>query len=175
MSPSSPPTVAPRRGGLLKRLAEAAMALGLAGMVGAVFVNVVLRYVFDTGIVFYEELSRLLFVWLVCVGAILASSEHQHLGFDLLTSRLRGLPLRLCTWVTRAGVAYALVLVAIGSWQQVQAGLQSFSTVIGYPLALAAASTLVLAVGMLAVLALQTLRGETAATADHAASDAQVE
>lgn len=49
----------------LKRLAEGLMVLALAGMVIAVFVNVVLRYVFHTSIVSYEEISRLLFVWLV--------------------------------------------------------------------------------------------------------------
>jgi TRAP-type C4-dicarboxylate transport system permease small subunit len=57
----------------LKRLAEGLMVLALAGMVVAVFVNVVLRYVFHTSIVSYEEISRLLFVWLVAIGAIVAA------------------------------------------------------------------------------------------------------
>ncbi|WP_281915575.1 TRAP transporter small permease [Caldimonas thermodepolymerans] len=153
------PTLA-RCGLWLRRLAEAAMALGMAGMVLAVFTNVVLRYVFDTGIVFYEELSRLLFVWLVCIGAIVASVEHKHLGFDMLTSRLKGWPRTACAVLARLGIAYVMVLVAIGSWRQVEAGMESRSTVIGYPLALAAASTLVLAVGMLAVLAVQVLQRE---------------
>ncbi|AKJ28165.1 TRAP transporter small permease [Caldimonas brevitalea] len=157
---TSPPAATGRRlGALLQRVAEAAMALGLAGMVLAVFVNVVLRYAFDTGIVFYEELARLLFVWLVCIGAIVASRERQHLGFDLLTSRLRAAPRRWCTALSRLGIAYVLVLVTQGSWRQVQAGLDSHSTVIGYPLALAAAATLVLAIGMLAVLLHQVVVG----------------
>ena len=52
---------------LLARVAEAFMAVTLCAMVVAVFSNVVLRYAFGTGLVIYEELSRLLFVWLVCV------------------------------------------------------------------------------------------------------------
>ena len=76
----------------LRRLAEAAMALSLAGMVLAVFLNVLLRYFFNTGLAISEELSRLLFVWLVCIGAVLALAEGKHLGFDMVTSRLRGLP-----------------------------------------------------------------------------------
>lgn len=142
----------------LRHLAEGAMALGLAGMVLAVFVNVVLRYVFDTGIVYYEELSRLLFVWLVSLGAVLAAFENQHLGFDLLTARLRGVPRQVCLWLARGGTAYVMVLVAQGSWAQVRAGMDSRSTVIGYPLALAAASTLVVAVGVLAALAAEVVR-----------------
>ena len=67
MSASSPsPQERPRKP-LVQRLAEHFMVLALAGMVVAVFVNVVLRYVFSTSIVSYEEISRLLFVWLVCL------------------------------------------------------------------------------------------------------------
>ena len=54
----------------------------------------------------------------------------------------------------------ALPIRVQGSWRQVEAGMNSFSTVIGYPLALAAAATLVLAVGILLVLLVQTLRGK---------------
>ena len=57
-------------------------------MVIAVFMNVVLRYTAGTGFASSEELARLLFVWLVCMGAILASAENRHLGFDLVQSRL---------------------------------------------------------------------------------------
>ncbi|WP_119153496.1 TRAP transporter small permease [Caldimonas tepidiphila] len=144
-------------GARLHRATEALIALSLAGMVLAVFVNVVLRYVFDTGIVFYEELSRLLFVWLVSIGAVLASVENKHLGFDMVVSRLKGVPRLLCNVATRVAIAGVLLLVVRGSWDQVIAGMDSRSTVIGYPLALAAASTLVLAVGMLGVLFAQTV------------------
>ncbi|MGL4574499.1 MAG: TRAP transporter small permease [Burkholderiaceae bacterium] len=143
---------------LLRRAAEAFLFITLAGMVVAVFVNVVLRYGFGTGIVFYEELSRLLFVWLVCVGAVLATADDQHLGFDMLTARLRGTALVACTWIARIAIAFGLLLVVKGSWEQVKAGMQSFSTVMGYPLALAAASTLFMALAMLVLLVLEIKR-----------------
>ncbi|MDB5801936.1 MAG: C4-dicarboxylate transporter [Rhodocyclales bacterium] len=138
-----------------RHIIEASMAFSLALMVLAVFVNVVLRYGFDTGIVFYEELSRLLFVWLVCIGAVLASAEGKHLGFDMLVARMSGKTLKTCTFVAQLASVYCLLLVAKGSWEQVKAGMHAYSTVIGYPLALAAAGTLVMSIGMLAVLALQ--------------------
>jgi TRAP-type transport system small permease protein len=138
-----------------RRITEASIAISLGIMVVAVFVNVVLRYGFDTGIVFYEELSRLMFVWLVCIGAVLAAAEGKHLGFDMVISRLSGWQLKACTQVAQIASAYCLILVAKGSWEQVKAGMHTFSTVIGYPLALAAAGTLVMSVGMLIVLALQ--------------------
>jgi len=65
----------------------AAVAL-LAVMVALVFGNVVLRYLFNSGITVSEELSRWLFVWLTFLGSIYALREHQHLGTDVLLSRL---------------------------------------------------------------------------------------
>lgn len=141
----------------LQRLAEALMVLALAGMVIAVFVNVVLRYVFHTSIVSYEEISRLLFVWLVAIGAIVAAFEGSHLGFDLVTSRVGPAARKVLFLVSQLLVLACMGLLLSGSWGQVQAGLNSFSTVLGYPLALGAAATLVLAVGLI-VVALRDLR-----------------
>ncbi|MDR2335318.1 MAG: TRAP transporter small permease [Burkholderiaceae bacterium] len=154
----------PRRKPLVQRMAEHFMVLALAGMVIAVFVNVVLRYVFATSIVSYEEVSRLLFVWLVAVGAIVTAFEGKHLGFDMVTSRLKGAPKKALFWISQLLVAGCMVLLLIGSWEQVKAGLDSYSTVLGYPLALGAAATLVLAVGLLVCVVVDMLRGEPPAT-----------
>ncbi len=146
----------------LQRLAEALMVLALAGMVIAVFVNVVLRYVFHTSIVAYEEISRLLFVWLVAIGAIVAAFEGSHLGFDLVTSRVGPAARRVLFWLSQLLVLACMGLLLSGSWDQVQAGLNSFSTVLGYPLALGAAATLVLAVGLIVVTLRDLRRGAPA-------------
>ncbi|PIF74197.1 TRAP-type C4-dicarboxylate transport system permease small subunit [Variovorax sp. 54] len=155
--PSTPPA---QRKPALQRLAELFMVVALAGMVIAVFVNVVLRYVFATSIVSYEEISRLLFVWLVAVGTIVAAFEGKHLGFDMLTSRLKGGSRKGLFWVSQLLVAGCMVLLLKGAWAQVIAGMESYSTVLGYPLALGAAATLVLAVGLLVALVFDLVRGE---------------
>ena len=153
-------TAAPEHKPFLKRMAEHFMVLALAGMVIAVFVNVVLRYVFATSIVSYEEVSRLLFVWLVAVGAIVTAFEGKHLGFDMVTSRLKGGTKKGLVWLSQLLIAICMVLLLIGSWEQVKAGMDSFSTVLGYPLALGAAATLVLAVGLLINVVVDLRRGE---------------
>ena len=58
--------------GRLQRLTQFAMAACLGVMAVAVFVNVVLRYGFGSGVAASEELSRLLFVWMVFIGATAA-------------------------------------------------------------------------------------------------------
>lgn len=146
----------------IRHLAEAILALTLLGMVIAVFGNVVQRYLWGTGWAVSEELSRLLFVWLVCVAATLAFAENKHLGFDLVTSRLSGRVASALRWLTRALVALPLFYLITGSWAQVLAGLDSRSTVMGYPLALGAAGTLFMGVCMAVLLLVETwqaLRG----------------
>lgn len=146
----------------IKHLAEGLLALCLLGMVVAVFGNVVLRYVWGTGWVVSEELSRLLFVWLVSVAATLTFAEGKHLGFDLVTTRLSGKPAAALRWLTRALIGLSLYYLITGAWAQVVVGMNSRSPVMNYPLALAAGAIFVMGVCMAQLLVLQAaneLRG----------------
>lgn len=49
-----------------------------------VFGNAILRYLFNSGIVWSEELARYLFVWLVFLGAVLAYRDKEHIIVDIL-------------------------------------------------------------------------------------------
>ncbi|GAA0230749.1 hypothetical protein GCM10009125_19630 [Castellaniella daejeonensis] len=141
------PASAPRKPPI-RKAAEAFMAATLALMVIAVFSNVVLRYAFGTGLVIYEELSRLLFIWLVCMGTVVTAYDRRHLSFDLLVDRVG--PRTRAAMGALAALISAIVLgmVVKGAWDQVIAGLHSYSPVIGYPLAIAAGATLFMAAAM---------------------------
>ena len=127
---------APRNGA--QRLAEMAMALALAVMALAVFINVVLRYGFGSGIAASEELSRLLFVWMVFIGATAAYPLGEHMAFTSLLRPLQARPvaLKVLTRVIHALVVATCLLVGWGAWQQVVVGMGSKSVVLGYPAAL---------------------------------------
>lgn len=122
----------------VEKLAENAMAACLGVMALAVFVNVVLRYGFGTGIAASEELSRLLFVWMVFIGAAAAYPRSEHMVFTglLAVLRHRPAPLALLTVLIRLLVIVACGLLAWGAWQQVVVGLGSHSVVLGYSTAL---------------------------------------
>lgn len=126
------PRAAPR----WMRAADWLMAAALAVMVVLVFANVVLRYGFGTGIASAEELSRLLFVWMVFIGATAAYPRGEQMAFLGLLARFKGLKLRIATQLIHGCVLLACVLVAWGAWQQVVIGLDSKSVVLGYPMAL---------------------------------------
>jgi len=145
-----------------QRLAMGAMALCLAVMACAVFVNVVLRYGFGSGIAASEELSRLLFVWMVFIGATAAYPVGEHLAFTSLLLPLRDKPRALLAMsrLIHALVVLAAGLVAWGAWQQVVAGLGGKSPVIGHSMALLPLPALLCA-GTICVLAFVKLgRGD---------------
>lgn len=121
-----------------QRIAQGAMAACLGVMAVAVFVNVVLRYGFGSGIAASEELSRLLFVWMVFIGATAAYPAGEHMAFTSLVAVLRGKPMvmALVTAAIRLLVLLGCGLLAWGAWQQVIVGLDSHSVVLGYPTAL---------------------------------------
>jgi gluconokinase len=138
------------------------MAACLGVMAIAVFVNVVLRYGFGNGIAASEELSRLLFVWMVFIGATAAYPAGEHMAFTSLLGLLRSRPRALAamTAMIRLLVILASGLLAWGAWQQVVVGMDSRSVVLGYPAALLPLPVLLssIAIGVMALVEL--VRGQ---------------
>lgn len=116
--------------GVTKTL-EAALVINLAIMAVLVFGNVVLRYGFESGIAVSEELSRLLFVWLIFIGAVHASRQHAHIGFDSLIGRLPARWKKVVIVVTGALMLVAATLFIVGGWQQTRINLDNSYPVLG--------------------------------------------
>ncbi len=134
----------------LQIFAEWVMAGCLGVMATAVFVNVVLRYGFGSSIAASEELSRLLFVWMVFISATAAYPRGELMAFTMLLTALKRRPLAkaVLTVVIRLLVILACVLLARGAWQQFIVGLDSHSVVLKYPTALLPLPALLCSVGI---------------------------
>lgn len=141
-----------------ERLVEWLMALALAIMVVLVFGNVVLRYAFSTGIAWAEEISRLMFVWMIFLGAILALRQHAHIGVEILQNKLPPAARRTCAVISHLLMLYGLWLFFSGSWTQTMIGLDTKSTVLGYPTALMASSGMLCAATMMLILVINLWR-----------------
>jgi len=118
------------------RWLEHLLVVGLSVMGLMVFTNVVLRYVFDSGIAVTEELCRFIFVWLTFVGAVVAMFEGLHLGVDAV---IIALPRPIGTVFRVIGrVLMLLCCVAIlkGSWTQTILNISNFAALSGTPVAL---------------------------------------
>jgi TRAP-type transport system small permease protein len=86
----------------------------LAVMAGAVFLQVVLRYLGWTGIDGLDEVPRYLFVWLVMLGAAAAMHRGEHTLLGYFRDRLgqRGRALAIIA-VNAAGIAFFAYLIKV--------------------------------------------------------------
>jgi len=134
----------------MQRIVHTLMATCLAVMATAVFLNVVLRYGFGSSLAASEELSRLLFVWMVFLGAAAAYPAGEHMAFTSLIGLLRQRPalFAVATLAIRLLVLLACVLMGRGAWQQVVVGMDSTSVVLGYPVGLLPLPALLCAVAI---------------------------
>ncbi|PKL28491.1 MAG: TRAP transporter small permease [Spirochaetae bacterium HGW-Spirochaetae-2] len=57
----------------------------LSVTVGVVILNVILRYVFDGGLFWIEEVATTAFIWSVFIGSAAAYKLKMHIGIDLIT------------------------------------------------------------------------------------------
>jgi TRAP-type C4-dicarboxylate transport system permease small subunit len=128
------------------------MAVLLAAMVVLVFGNVVLRYVFNSGIAISEELSRWLFVWMVFLGAIVGLREHAHLGVDSFVKLLSPTGRKICYALSHALMLYASVLLTEGSWKQTVLNWDTTAPASGLSVGLFYAAGLVFGVASIPIL-----------------------
>ena len=119
---------------LFFRLAEALLVLMLSARVVMVFGNVVLRYGFNSGLDFSEELSRFFFIWITFLGAIIAMRENAHLGLDTLVRVLPRAGKKFCFGLSNALMLGCCVLMFYGTWRQHHINATTMSAVTGIPM-----------------------------------------
>lgn len=84
----------------------------MAAMVALVFANVVARYGFNYSIIWAEELSQYLMVWIAYLGAGLALREGRHVSVDILQNAVPS-PLRAALrWLITLAVGAFMAAVA---------------------------------------------------------------
>lgn len=93
--PASPPTPGGR--GRVRRLisrADEFVAVGMLALLGTLLaVQVVLRFAFGLGYAWMEEVIRMLFIWVIFLGAVVAMRDNLHIrvgaGLLLFPARWR--------------------------------------------------------------------------------------
>ncbi|OLN23057.1 C4-dicarboxylate ABC transporter permease [Domibacillus antri] len=133
---------------LLENTLNIIMASALAIMVVLVFGNVVLRYFFNSGITWSEEISRYLFVWLTFLGAIGAFKNKDHLGVDMLVRRLPNKMKKVVLVISELLMLFVLILVLDGSWKMTMLNLGSTAPATGMPMALVYGTGIIVSLSM---------------------------
>jgi TRAP-type transport system small permease protein len=134
-------------------------------MVAMVFGNVVLRYLFDSGITASEEVSRFIFVWLTFGGAVLAFATGGHIAMDTLISHLPQAWKKLCALISNLGIIGCCGFMLVGGWKQTVINWVNVAPVSGLPKGAIYISAVVaaIAIGLMAIKNLWLLFSGTSA------------
>lgn len=146
---------------LSKRLTQflnVLLAIFLALMCILVFGNVVLRYVFNTGITWSEEMARFLFIWITFLGAIVALKDNEHLGVDLLIKKLPPALKKGVYVLSHLLILYCLWLVLDGSWKMTILNADAYAPATGLPMSYVYGIGVVMSIGMGAIVLYNVLR-----------------
>ena len=102
-------------------------------MVVFVFLNVVHRTFFNSGLTWSEELSRYLFVYVTYIGAISAMRANGHLGVDTLISRMKPQVQMVMYVVSQSLIAVIMGILIHGSYKMVIQNTASKTAALGIP------------------------------------------
>jgi TRAP-type transport system small permease protein len=133
---------------LIWKLLEWTVISVLGLMVVLVFGNVVLRYGFNSGIIFTEEVSRFLFVWMTFVGSVLTLRNNAHLGVQTLTKLLPLKWKKVCKFTSDTLTLICCILLTIGAWRVIDLNLVNIAPVSGIPLGVIYMACIICSVGM---------------------------
>jgi C4-dicarboxylate transporter DctQ subunit len=104
----------------INRLEEWVLSLLLAGMTLLTFVQVILRYVFNTGLLWALEATTYMFAWMVLIGISYGVRAHAHLGVDAAVKLFPAKAQRVLGLLAIAiSLAYAAYMFS-GSWGYVK-------------------------------------------------------
>lgn len=142
----------------VRKTLEMLVVIILASMSCLVFLNVVLRYGFNSSINVTEEVSRYLFVWLAFLGAILAFSENQHVNVTILTSKLSERKRKWLSILTDSAMLFCCYLIISGGWTQFQLNLHNLAPISGLPQGITFLASVITG-GLIAILILVRLIG----------------
>ena len=113
---------------------EGFAAIVLFVLTTMIFVNVILRYFFNSGITATEELGRFFFVWLVFAGAIMAARTDSHVKVDFIVGKLPAGFQKVIAIFCDAVMIYICALITIGGYRQALVNMDNESPITKLPL-----------------------------------------
>jgi len=118
---------------IISKIIDYIMMLSLGIMSIIVFINVILRYLFDSGISWSVELSQILFLLLVFFGAIQAYKENTHIQVDVLISKVPVIWQKVLAVASNLIILYILYVLFKGSVQLVEENTVMTTPILGIP------------------------------------------
>lgn len=113
------------------RLVENVLLIALLGAMLLLAVSqIVLREVFNTGIVWAGELLKLMVLWLAMIAAIAACRDNRHIRIDALSHVLPDSAIRVTRVVVDLFAAVVSAVIAWHAWRYLQLEIEFADTVL---------------------------------------------
>lgn len=101
---------------VVSEIEETAIAIILGLMTVVTFINVVLRYGFNTGLIWGLEVTTFLFAWLVLFGMSYAVKVTAHLGVDAIINLFSEGPRKVLAIIAGLVCVVYAMLIMKGAW-----------------------------------------------------------
>jgi TRAP-type transport system small permease protein len=105
------------------------------GMIGLVFCNAMMRYIFRTSFPPSEEWSRILFMYITFFGSIEGFYRGRHIAVDMFTGLLHGITRKSVDIIAQLLALAALSVLAIGGVTLVQQTIDTSTVATGLNMA----------------------------------------
>ena len=124
-------------------------AVVFLSMIGLVFYNAMLRYVFKASFAPSEEWARILFMYITFFGAIEGFYRGRHIAVDMFTSLLSGATRKLVDIVAQVLGLAALGLLFVGGISLVQQTIDTSTVATGLNMAFVNGTLPVMAIAVI--------------------------
>lgn len=98
--------------GFYNKLEEVVLVVMLSGSLIVLFINVILRYIFNSSIYGADELARILFVWMSWLGISIGERRSEHIRIDMLVNRFKGVPGKMVELIANL-VTFSILAVLV--------------------------------------------------------------
>lgn len=72
----------------IDKIEDICLVIMFAGMVAVIFMQVIMRYVFNNSLFWSEELGKFLFVWISWLGISIGHRRQEHIKITMLVDKL---------------------------------------------------------------------------------------
>ncbi|SES28051.1 TRAP-type C4-dicarboxylate transport system, small permease component [Salipaludibacillus aurantiacus] len=120
--------------GYLETIIKVTIACIALVMFVLVFLNVVLRYLFSSGITWSSEVARYLLIWLIFLGAVLAFKENAHLNVDVLFKKFNQKTKKVVYILSSFLMLFVILMIFDGSLKTAITNINSYSPAAGVPM-----------------------------------------
>lgn len=126
-------------------------AIVFLSMIGLVFCNAMLRYIFKASFAPSEEWSRILFMYITFFGSIEGFYRGRHIAVDMLTGMLAGVTKKSVDIFAQVLALAALALLAIGGISLVQQTIDTKTVATGLNMAFVNGTLPVMAIAVIII------------------------